>query len=630
MNTTVLVVLDEIPSSLKCLPDPVPGQVILVPAILYDDWQWFTDAGYRAAEIPSLLNGENTAETGPAVEEIISRIWRTAVKGRPLESAMVYGGIRLSSVMHTFLATGLMDSFTRVDAVNAWIEQESPSEILIPRTPGPWGTAAQELARAREIPVRYLSGIPERVPFWPPTRRSVTQLLPRWIARWRDRRQALAHRATYQVPEPQSHQRQHKDILVPAHYPADVRTLGPVVQRLRRQGVHYTAMVVDTQGSALSTCGKMSVPHFLLQAAEGWEDAEHRVRRGVKDLGGIWRAFLDAPADDNLRYRGVSVTALMARPWRAFADVTLEHMSLRQFLWWAELIVRAIQDYTPQLILTADEAMPFPATVLEAARLADIPTLCVLHGAMPDHPKHRASRATTVAVSGDLTRRRLIAKGTDPDRIALTGLPQLDPLADRTSLERMDIAGEFGVPSGKPVVVYTMLSGIGVTPLSDVIAATAEVLGAARALKERCTFIFKRHPADRGDLMRNQMNIDPASFGVVDTLDAPIHPLLWNADLVITQMSTTGQEALILDKRLIVVNLSGKPDSIPYVEYGAALGVYERGVLEETIGRALDSAETQNALEKGRERFVMDFAHKVDGKAVERITDLVDDLLLED
>jgi CDP-glycerol glycerophosphotransferase (TagB/SpsB family) len=45
---------------------------------------------------------------------------------------------------------------------------------------------------------------------------------------------------------------------------------------------------------------------------------------------------------------------------------------------------------------------------------------------------------------------------------------------------------------------------------------------------------------------------------------------------MITAYSTTAIEAMILKKPVVIVNLSGEKDQMPYVRSGASVGVYKK------------------------------------------------------
>ncbi len=344
-----------------------------------------------------------------------------------------------------------------------------------------------------------------------------------------------------------------------------------------------------------------------------------RVRTALRELSKVWRTATVSQEADRVQCRGVSVLRLMRDRWDVFVRNSLNQSSLRQYLLWIELMDAALRTWRPKAVVVADEAMGVNAAVIALAKQHDIATLHVQHGAILDHPKHRRGETDIITVGGDAVKRFLVNLGTNPDQIVVTGYPQFDPLDDREKLAAEPVRERLGLPSDKRLVLFTMLSGAGVTPLHEVVTGVREVVDAFRKLGPGYSYVFKRHPADRGDLL-TQMGVDIQSLGAVSTIDEPIHPLLMAADVVVTQMSTTGTEALLLGKPLVVVNLSGRPDTIPYVEYGAALGVYRSGEAAHAIERALTDENARRILADGRERFICDFAYRPERSSTECIT----------
>ena len=588
---------------------------------------------WRAADhevvAPSdLVTHEITDGAKRASEAILQEVWRVPVGGSSLAERFAYRGIPLTDVAHAHLVGALFEALVKVAALDEWLKRRGAERIWLPRETGEWSSAAQALAVARQMPVRRLQSIPHRAALWPPTRRSVTQWLPGWVRRWRERREAESAEAEFlgEWRRRAAEAANSVEVLGIAHYVGEGRTLAPVVSKMREEGRHTVALRVDSWGRAGEIFDKADLPYSLLQALGPWDESAARIRKALPALGKLWRTALASDQARAIRHRGVPITALVRTRWCTLGDISLRHDCLRQYLWWVELIERALAAFSPRLVLLADEVMPFGVIAVNAAERMGIRTLNIIHGAMLDHPKHRACWATRVVVGGEASRRFLRSRGTADERIVVTGLPQFDPLADDQALSRVPVRRQLGIPDGVPLVVYTMLSGAGVTPLEEVLAATREVLDAAEHLRGACSFVFKRHPADRADIL-SKTGVDLAARGIVATIDAPLHPLLWNADLVITQMSTTGQEAIMLGKPLIVVDVAGKPDTIPYVEYGAALGVYETGALAGAIHRALHDEAVRRSLAAGRERFIADFAYRNDGKATDRILDEVDRLV---
>ena len=84
-----------------------------------------------------------------------------------------------------------------------------------------------------------------------------------------------------------------------------------------------------------------------------------------------------------------------------------------------------------------------------------------------------------------------------------------------------------------------------------------------------------------------------------------------------------------LNKPIVVLNLSGEPDAMPYVEKGIALGVYRKEDLIPAIKDALYNREVREKLARCREKFVYEYAYIQDGRASERVANLIKSIATE-
>ena len=108
----------------------------------------------------------------------------------------------------------------------------------------------------------------------------------------------------------------------------------------------------------------------------------------------------------------------------------------------------------------------------------------------------------------------------------------------------------------------------------------------------------------------------------IDTLG-----LINASELLITVSSMTGLEAMILDKPLITINLTDLPDTFPYAEYGASVSVSRPEDFTPAIEKCLNDNQVKKKLKIGRERFIRDYLHALDGKSTDRIISVVESLL---
>ncbi|HJH26921.1 MAG TPA: hypothetical protein C5S37_09180 [Methanophagales archaeon] len=118
----------------------------------------------------------------------------------------------------------------------------------------------------------------------------------------------------------------------------------------------------------------------------------------------------------------------------------------------------------------------------------------------------------------------------------------------------------------------------------------------------------------------NSYNID----AVLTPKESDTYEQLFVCDLMITRHSTTAMEAVALNKPIIILNLSGEPDPVEYVKEGVALGVYKEGDLKPTIEKLL---KDDSELAKNRKKYIETYLYKIDGKATERVVNLIEEML---
>ena len=145
---------------------------------------------------------------------------------------------------------------------------------------------------------------------------------------------------------------------------------------------------------------------------------------------------------------------------------------------------------------------------------------------------------------------------------------------------------------------------------------------------KNATLIIKQHPAEGGEytkMIKEYLSNYKISV-VLTPKNSDTYEQLFACDLMITRHSTTAMEAIALNKPVIILNLSGEPDPVNYVEEGVALGVYKDEDLKLTIKKLL---RDNSMLAKNRERYIEKYLYKIDGKATERVVNLIEEMTEE-
>ena len=139
--------------------------------------------------------------------------------------------------------------------------------------------------------------------------------------------------------------------------------------------------------------------------------------------------------------------------------------------------------------------------------------------------------------------------------------------------------------------------------------------------------IIKLHPNESPDLIHNLMKLHGKSYPVVKYYN--IYELMVASEFYISRSSGSEFEAMLMDRDVIDINYEINDDLYRYIEYGAAKRVLEPKELLNILKKVINDKNTHNELKKGREKYISSYLYKFDGKASERIYDLIQKIVNE-
>jgi len=299
-----------------------------------------------------------------------------------------------------------------------------------------------------------------------------------------------------------------------------------------------------------------------------------------------------------------------------------------------EVAKRMIRREKPYLILIEEEYGEFERTLAVAARLEGTPTLGIQHGIIvPTHygyifekeDKGKMILPDFTVVYGQYHYDLLTKHGIyDPERVIVTGQPRYDILhrvdgiySKQKFLERNKIN-----PAHR-ILLWTTQSHA----LSDgENALNFETVFETMQNIENVTLIVKQHPGE--EERHTEMIKDYLRKYKVDAIltkkDSDTYEQIYVCDLLMTKSSTTAMEAVALNKPVIILNLSGEADLVDYVEQGVALGVYKEEDLKIAIEKLMAS---DLELAGNREQYIRKYLYKIDGKAAERVVNVIERII---
>jgi hypothetical protein len=328
-----------------------------------------------------------------------------------------------------------------------------------------------------------------------------------------------------------------------------------------------------------------------------------------------------------VRHRGVSFddllppdlagSLLLQVPW-----AVRSYTEMRAAIRWAR----------PSVIALYAESSGWGRAALLAARAEGVRTVALQHGIL--YPKYYsylhewaeadAPRPDLTAVFGESAARFLVERGRYARRsVVVTGSPKFDELlAEARGRDVLQLRRTLGAEADDHLVL--------VASRYRPIRETHEAIGGEldRLLRAVAAFpdvrlVIKPHPAEWSAPYLSAIRSHPGARAALAPPGLSLGPLLAACDLLVTVESQSAIEALVLDKPVVLLS---QPSNLrDLVEAGVALGVAAGFDPLGALEAALRDPDTRGELAQARERWVRDLAGGRDGRAVERILQLLHD-----
>ncbi|HZY31120.1 MAG TPA: CDP-glycerol glycerophosphotransferase family protein [Candidatus Methylomirabilis sp.] len=597
--------------------------------------------GLTARDLEEYRTAEENYKAAASEESRLLEEWGKIcfLDGQTLEEATSYDGISLWKAMETnFGFAFLAPLIDRLQLIERVLDVERPDRAILEG-----GTDEDRLlfalaARARGIMVETrpagpvsrlftklsllgrtksirLAGMTRY--YWVPS----CLLAPLWrtkslfyrcVARWANRR-LRASDAQFHAVQPRP------TVLFLSVVQRFTDIILPVIHELQRRD-EYRVLVLDRRFSTgRPKLQEARIPHRLLEGYEG-RTVRRQVRRAARVFRRRWALLRrDKVAMASFRWRNLPLWDAVRR--RLQDNFFVGFPELVQII---ETARRAFIVERPEIVVVTDERPPFQRAFVEAAHSLRIPTLNIQNAVIFEYPLGSPISTRRMAVDGEYFKEVLVKMGNDHRKIIVTGQPRFDPLVrgDRR-FQREAIMSRLGLDPRKKVIVLFpegIETGIREGDNDQFIRATFK---AVRDLPD-VQVVMKLHPIDFEFVRPRRFALEAGLNDVAIVKDVDLWDLLSISDVALVTLSTVGHEAIAMGRPLIQVSISKtEPTYIQYAELGAALEVTDVAALGKTIEKALWDPVTLRRLEEGRANYLTHFAHRLDGRASERVVDLI-------
>lgn len=284
------------------------------------------------------------------------------------------------------------------------------------------------------------------------------------------------------------------------------------------------------------------------------------------------------------------------------------HSSIRVLLL-AEQVIRKIK---PKTIIVSDVSDFEAKSFTLIGREENIPSICIQYGMLGPHNSEWRYFSQDYVGAFDSESARIIKKhGIPENRIFLTGNPRFDSYRNNPSL-REYIRKKLDVPLASKMITFMSVpfapEGVGTIESHISQNEHEELLGEVYSVAgkhQNWFLVVKPHPEEplRVHLkFQTSLNGRANYFRIAQGFIA--YEMINASDVIITCHSTTGLETIYMNKPLITINLTGKPDYVDYASSGAACPVRSKHKLSSVIESYMNDATFCQRYESGRKAYI--------------------------
>ncbi len=341
-------------------------------------------------------------------------------------------------------------------------------------------------------------------------------------------------------------------------------------------------------------------------------------KKSSREIRKRWE-FLKTTVRDEFMFRGFDLYEVIAPKLDFFFSNFLERVFIEM-----RMFENAILQENPVLIINDDAPNIRGIEIAAVARTHGTKNLALQHGGMignwitnmltegeADQKSAYSFPLPDFMTSHGMNDKKFMNRTTKIKGAAIfnVGDPQYDFLFG-AELNSKDIRSKFKIPERKTILFAPSTDN----PSSEKARIAGIVSSAVRRLGAQV--IVKLHPREKeGNIYSNVMKGLP-NIIFIDQKIRETHKLIAVSDVVISDYSSVGLEAVLLKKPSIMVDPFGKYKNINY--YGAILNVSSGRELENALRRILDVR-----LKMPRKKFIENFYFRDDGMACKRIADVI-------
>lgn len=296
------------------------------------------------------------------------------------------------------------------------------------------------------------------------------------------------------------------------------------------------------------------------------------------------------------------------------------HRAWPEFVFLINILSEEFERHKPAVVVLWEDFTPFERICAIVAKKAGAKSLVVQHGMFKPDTKNRdwirgfaPLTADKIAVWSEKFKILLEEHKVLDSKIVVTGAPRFDALHNKT-FNAKEFRQSIGIKPNEKIIALFETLYMSKKQLETILEAAAEISSK-----------FSNRVVIKIRLWENPAEYKWLEGKAIVLRDIDLPELLNALDTAIVATSTTGLEAMILGKPVILFG-GWQPFGNPYSSTSAVLKAKSKEELKAALNRALKGKNKK--LEKKMKEFVYENTFRQDGNATKRVIELVKKMFL--
>ena len=331
----------------------------------------------------------------------------------------------------------------------------------------------------------------------------------------------------------------------------------------------------------------------------------------------IWEKLKRDPEFKKLMsFEGKDVSGFMENHFRRIFSTELSR--IREYI---DMLEKLFEKEKPDIFVNWSDLPEVERAILMVARKNNVPSLQVEHGYVVNTGLQVKIMSDMMAMWGDIPKQWLVSAGADEKKLIVTGANLREYIGGKKFISKKEFCKKFSLDAEKGIALLATQHPTVYADSYSITRSTAETMKKIEGMQ----LIIKTHPAENPQPYRQIVKKIGSDAKVIS--DVGLHQVISVCDFMMVFGSTTSIEGMIMEKPVIGLEWGNKV-KVPYAGSGAVLEIENEEGLIPAI-KSLSGKKLRQNLEVDAEKFIRNYAGVQDGKANERIINLMREMISE-